>query len=68
MTSDPGSRIIIVAATDGAWMQFAGMERAPAPAIRWVPSMDAARSFAIAMHQSHGWSIVEQAELEGGGE
>lgn len=62
MTRPAGGTITIAPAPDGAWIIFSGMERAPAPAVRWVPSMDAARSFAIAMHQAHGWPIEEAIE------
>jgi hypothetical protein len=54
-----GGAIVIAAAPEGAWIVFAGMPRPPHPIVRWVPTMDAARSFAIAMHQSHGWPIEE---------
>ena len=50
-------RIILAPAGDEVLMTFEGM--ASPPAARSVPSMDAARSFAVALHQVHGWAIVE---------
>lgn len=54
-----GGAIVIAAAPEGAWIVFAGMARPPQPILRWLPSMDLARSLAIAMHESHGWPIKE---------
>ncbi len=55
-------RIIITETATGARMEFVGMERVPQPPVRQLPSMDSARSFAIAMHQAHGWAIEEAYE------
>ncbi|MEH3121102.1 MAG: hypothetical protein PGN16_03835 [Sphingomonas phyllosphaerae] len=55
-----GGRIVLAEGIDGAWMRFEGMERPPVPSVRWLPNMASARTFAIVMHQCHGWAIEEE--------
>lgn len=58
--SGDAGRIVIAEGVGGAWMRFEDMDRPPLPAARWLPSMEAARAFAIVMHQCHGWRIEEE--------